>query len=191
MTKYFSHLLLVGAFLLGSASFQPLALAQFSVKENEHGVSVIKDGQVVADYLTKSMSKPIIWPLLGPGGIKMTRDYPMVADSKNEKHDHPHHRSLWFTHGDVNGVDFWLEGEKGGITEHLEFTQVSGGDTAVIATRNLWKSPDGKPVLSDHRRFTFHNQADVEVLDCEFLLSASHGDVNFGDTKEGTFGIRI
>ena len=28
-----------------------------------------------------------------------------------EDHDHPHQRSFWFTHGNVNGVDFWSEGQ--------------------------------------------------------------------------------
>ena len=28
---------------------------------------------------------------------------------EGEDKDHPHQRSLWFTHGKVNGVDFWSE----------------------------------------------------------------------------------
>src|SRR5205809_785227 len=32
--------------------------------------------------------------------------YPMET-VPDETHDHPHHRGLWFTHGDVNGYDFW------------------------------------------------------------------------------------
>ncbi|QDV24355.1 DUF6807 domain-containing protein [Aureliella helgolandensis] len=169
---------------------QPVA-AQFRLEKHAEGVRVFNDGTLVADYLTKSMSKPIIWPLVGPTGKQMTRAYPMVADSENEKHDHPHHRSLWFTHGDVNGTDFWLEGGEGGITEHLEFTQLEDGEQAVLATRNLWKTAAGEPVLSDHRRFTFGGDNHARWLDCEIVLTATHGPVNFGDTKEGTFGLRI
>ncbi len=168
------------------------AHADFQLKEHAGGVQILHGDKLVADYLTKSGSKPIIWPLLGPTGAKMTRDYPMVADSKDEAHDHPHHRSLWFTHGEVNGVDFWLEGEgKGGITEHLEFTEKSAGKTAVIASRNLWKSPTGEKVLSDSRRFTFGADASANWVDCEIELRATEGDVHFGDTKEGTFGVRV
>jgi hypothetical protein len=29
------------------------------------------------------------------------------------------------------------------------------------------------------------------MIDCDFLLKATDGDVNFGDTKEGSFGIRV
>jgi hypothetical protein len=38
----------------------------------------------------------------------MTRNYPM-AKVPGEETDHPHHRSLWFAHGPVNGVDVWTE----------------------------------------------------------------------------------
>ncbi len=165
---------------------------EFQLKEHAGGIQVLRGDRIVADYLTKSFSKPIIWPILGPTGAKMTRDYPMVADSQGEEHDHPHHRSLWFTHGEVNGIDFWLEGEgKGGITVHLEFTEKSAGKTAVIGSRNLWKSPAGEVVLSDSRRFTFGADNSANWIDCEIELRASEGDVHFGDTKEGTFGIRV
>jgi hypothetical protein len=43
-------------------------------------------------------------------GTEMTRNYPMKKGVAGEVEDHPHHRSLWFTHGDVNGIDFWAEG---------------------------------------------------------------------------------
>lgn len=166
-------------------------VAQFRVEKNDAGVKVFDGSQPVAEYLTKNGSKPIVWPLLGPGGEIMTRQYPMVADSKSEAHDHIHHRSLWFTHGEVNGVDFWAEGEKMGQTEHVEFTQVDGGKTAVIATKNTWKDASGKTVLTDRRRFTFLGGKDQRAMDCEFQLFASDGDLHFGDTKEGTFGIRV
>ncbi len=164
----------------------------FELKEHAGGVQVMRDGKLLADYLTKSGSKPVIWPLIGPTGAKMTRAFPMVADSKDEAHDHPHHRSLWFTHGEVNDIDFWLEGEgKGGIIDHLEFTEKAAGKTAVIGTRNLWKSPAGASVLTDSRRFTFGADSTTNWVDCEVELRASEGDVHFGDTKEGTFGVRV
>lgn len=174
------------ALALGSS-----AAAQFRIEKHADGVRVLEGDLVVADYLIKSKSKPIIWPLLGPAGENMTRNYPMVADSKNEKHDHPHHRSLWLTHGEVNGTDFWLEGGDGGIIEHQGFSQLADGKSAVIAARNIWQSKDGTPVLIEDRRFTFGRDASTRWLDCEFLLTAKYGDVHFGDTKEGSFGLRI
>lgn len=166
--------------------------AQFKLEKYDGGVKVVESGKVVADYQIKNGPKPIVWPIIGPNGEKMTRDYPMVQDSQDEKHDHPHHRSLWFTHGEVNGVDFWAEGEKMGKTEHQEFTKLTDGKNAVIATKNIWKSAEGKPILTDRRRLTFGSGADQShTIDCEVLLLASEVDLHFGDTKEGTFAVRV
>jgi hypothetical protein len=168
-----------------------LSAQEFSLERHDDHVAIRQGDQLVANYVLKSKSKPIIYPLIGPDGTPMTRDYPMVADSKNEAHDHPHHRSLWFTHGEVNDVDFWAEGDTRGSIEHDEFTQLSDGQQAVIASRNTWRKADGSIVLTDQRRFTFGGDEKLRWLDCEFQLNASHGDVHFGDTKEGTFGIRV
>ncbi len=177
---------------LGWNILSAVSQAQFRTEKHEGGVRVFESEKLIADYAINNGPKPIIWPLLGPGGEKMTRDYPMVKESENEAHDHPHHRSLWFTHGEVNGIDFWAEGEKMGRTEHNEFTKVADGKTAIIATKNTWKDSSGTPVLTDRRRYTFSSgPMNSRILDCEFQLFASEKDLHFGDTKEGTFAIRV
>lgn len=183
---------ILATFLCCALVMPTVARAQFRLEKHAGGVRVFESDKQIAEYATNNGPKPIVWPLLGPDGERMTRDYPMVQNSENEAHDHPHHRSLWFTHGEVNGIDFWAEGEKMGRTEHQEFTKMADGKTAVIATKNVWKSADGKPVLTDRRRFTFGNGAQhSRYLDCEIKLLASEGELHFGDTKEGTFALRV
>ncbi len=165
--------------------------AQYRLEKHDGGVRVLEEGKLVADYLIRNGSKPIIWPLIGIAGERMTREYPMVADSKDEAHDHIHHRSLWFTQDEVNGVNFWAEGEKAGVTVHKDFTTLSDGKHAVIATVNAWNDPTGKTILTDARRFTFGRGADYRWIDCEFEIRASEVDLHFGDTKEGTFAVRV
>lgn len=168
------------------------AEAQFRLEKHDGGVRVLESEKVIADYAIKNGPKPIVWPLLGPGGEKMTREFPMVKDSQNEAHDHPHHRSLWFTHGEVNGLNFWAEGPGMARTDHQEFTKLADGKSAVIATKNAWNTADGKTVLTDRRRFTFSNgPKNSRIVDCEVQLFASEGDLHFGDTKEGTFALRV
>ena len=41
------------------------------------------------------------------------------------------------------------------------------------------------------RRFTFRSAGGRRIVDSDFLLKATDGDVNFGDTKEGSFGLRV
>ena len=69
---------------------------------------------------------PYCYPLIGPGDAAMTRNWPM-KDTPGEEHDHPHHRSLWFAHGSINGHDFWSEQKAFGKTVHEDFLEVKSG----------------------------------------------------------------
>lgn len=173
------------------ASKSQTGTASYTVKETSEGRAVFRNGEMITEYITLSGRKPILWPVIGPDGVAMTRSYPMGPTGPQEREDHIHHRSLWFTHGEVNGIDFWAEAENGGTTKHREFTKVEEGSTARIATTNDWIGPDGKRVLSDERLFVFADDGDHRIIDVEITLRASDGPVHFGDTKEGSFGVRI
>jgi hypothetical protein len=167
-----------------------MASAQVTAEKSSDKVTIKIDGRLFAEYLTNSNGKPIVWPIIGPSGGEMTRSYPMKK-SPGEETDHPHQRSLWFTHGDVNGVDFWLEGERGGKQRHKEFVTVESGKQAAIVTRNDWVAPDGKKILEDERRLSFSVAGENRVIDFAITLTATEGPVTFGDTKEGSFGLRV
>ncbi|HEX4132731.1 MAG TPA: PmoA family protein [Pirellulales bacterium] len=176
--------------------------AEFSLEQSDRGVTVNLDGKLFTEYLIKSGTKPILWPIIGPTGVAMTRAYPMEKID-GEKHDHPHHRSLWFTHGDVNGVDFWgepltYEGKKlpvdkllGSIV-HREFKRVAAeGDHATIVTVNDWIDSTGKKHCEDERTVTFRTDGDQRLIDFDIVLRATDEPALFGDTKEGSLGVRV
>lgn len=167
------------------------AAAEVTVDQTPQGVTVKLDGAPFAEYLVKHGSKPIVWPIIGPSGKRLTRNWPMDTTVEGEKdRDHPHQRSLWFTHGDVNGIDFWSEGK--GRIEHREFVKVSGGPEATIVTKNDWLSPDGsKRICSDERTLKFGGDAKRRWIDFDIKITATDGPVVFGDTKEGSFGVRV
>ena len=48
--------------------------------------------------------KPILYPLIAPDGITLTRGNPPLP---GERTDHPHHAGLWFNYSNVNDIDFW------------------------------------------------------------------------------------
>lgn len=165
----------------------------WEVEKNEAGVAVKHDGKLVTQYLVKAGNKPILWPIIGPTGKEMTRAYPMRMEP-GEKTDHIHQRSLWFTHGEVNGVSFWEEvnpKRAPGEIVHLEFVKAEGGDQATIVTRNAWRTPEGKTVLEDERTFVIDDHAGQRWIDFGIVLKATAGEVTFGETKEGAFGIRV
>jgi hypothetical protein len=165
--------------------------AELTLKQTDQGYGVQIDGQPFADYITGYRGAPIVWPIIGPTGNKMTRDYPMIErNDKTEAKDHPHHRSLWFTHGDVNGLDFWaLDKQK---IVHRKFVKAeSNGKTAVIMTENDWLDKGGKPLCTDVRTLRFGVTGEIRYIDFDVTVTAVQDSVVFGDTKEGTFGIRV
>jgi hypothetical protein len=163
----------------------------YALNDTDEGVDVVRQNQLVARYLRFSGAKPVIFPLLGPGGEDLTRHYPIADPLDSEKRDHIHHRSFWFTHGDVNGVDFWAETANHGRIEQQAIETSSTGETVTITTENAWVNADGKRLLSDRRDYTFFDFDGMRAIDCVIELRATDGDVVFGDTKEGSFGIRV
>ena len=151
------------------------------------------NGQLFTEYRFKDVPRPYYYPVLGPDGLAMTRNWPM-KNPPDEEHDHPHHRSLWFTHGAVNGKDFWSEEKSFGKVVHDSFTEIkSGKELGVIKSTDKWIASDGAVICTDDRAFKIYNpgKANERVFDFEVTLHASNGEITLGDTKEGTMAIRL
>jgi hypothetical protein len=113
-----------------------------------------------------------------------------MAEAPDEERDHPHHQSLWFAHGAVNGHDFWT-GRDGATIVHDAFLGRGTDERgAWVRSRNLWRAGDAV-VLTEERTLHFAASADERAIDFELALVATHGPVRFGDTKEGTFALRL
>src|SRR5262249_32106802 len=124
-------------------------------------------------------------------GESYTRSYPMLKDPA-EDHDHPHQRSCWFTHGNVNGVAFWGEvKESGTIRESERRLVVEGPVLGRLWTRNAWRGPDHRKICEDERSVPFYRTKGPRIIDLEVRVKATAGPVTFGDTKEGMFGLRM
>jgi hypothetical protein len=181
--------LILPAFVLATL-LAKTAAAEITAEPSEEGVVVKIDGQLFTEYVfdpdLEPKLGPILWPIIGPTGRPMTRAYPM-GEGPNERKDHPHHRSLWFNHGNVNGLSFW---DKQRI-RHRELVKVASGERAMIVTRNDWMAPDGKRVCEDRRELTFGTEGSSRWIDFDVTVTASDGPVTFGDTKEGSFGVRV
>jgi hypothetical protein len=188
----------------------PLALATLigttvygavEVKDQGGKVRVDIDGQLFTEYVYTGAAHVYYYPLIGPGGLKMTRDWPM-ANPPGEEHDHPHHRSFWYAHGLVNGVDFWSEeashGTKAptiplGKIVHDKIVEAKGGEKdGVLTTSQNWVAPDGSiPVTSQQTLHVYDGPSNERLFDFEVTLKAGDKEVVFGDTKEGTMAVRI
>lgn len=162
-----------------------------SIREVDGRLRVEIDGALFTEYHYRDVSRPFLYPVLGPGDLPMTRNWPM-KEAPGEERDHPHQRSLWWTHGDINGVDFWSETARAGKTVHVKFLEMtSGKDAGVIKSHNRLVANDGRLVGTVDLTIRIHRRAGDRMLDWETAVHASEGELKFGDTKEGTMGIRL
>lgn len=157
-------------------------------------------GQPFTTYVASHAHKPYYFPVIGPTGASYTRAYPMKKDVPGEDRDHPHQRSFWFTHGNVNGFDFWASAPEnksnpklphGSIKETSRSVVYNGHRAAVLKTTDEWLDHDGKLVCTDERTVGFFGIGENRVIDFDITIKASAGPVTFNDTKEGMFGLRL
>jgi hypothetical protein len=182
-------------FLIAAAL--PLVAQVKVTQQGNQKISVEIDGKPYADFfIGPETHKPYLAPLRTASGIVVTRAYPMDDKVPGEAHDHPHHRGLWFTHGDVNGYDFWGNepeqkgaGKGKGDVVLKKVNKVSSGKTGTIDATFDWNA-GGKTLLVENRRMTFSGDPQLRTIDFDITLSPLE-KVTFGDTKEGMFAIRL
>jgi len=168
-----------------------LHAGKVSLAKENGSIAVKVDDKLFTKYVYKDdkRAKPVLYPIVGPFGLPMSRQFPLEEAAKGEAKDHPHHASLWYTHGEVNGVDFWAVGKGRGKIVHQDFLSMNGSSFTAL---NLWQNAEGKTICQDQRTLSFHAPNDRDrAIDISVTLKATVGDVTFGDTKEGSMGIRM
>lgn len=146
-------------------------------------------------YFGAEAPKPYLHPLRTASGKVVTRGYPMIKDDAEEirtkYQDHPHHRGLFYAHGDVNGADFWAEGPKRGRIVFKSLDELKSGRRGTLAATFEWKTAEGKTVLIETKKLVISGEPNTRMIDVEETLAANGEPVKLGDTKEGTFAIRV
>jgi hypothetical protein len=188
--------------LLLSALLLP---AQVKITPGAEKISIEINGKPFTDFYIagKEVAKPYLWPLRAATGTYVTRAWPMEKveeEASIAKPDHPHQRGLWFAHASVNHLDFWNiapldqrpynQPDRGKITLAKLGEIKSGKDHGSIASTFNWTDHEGKPLLTESRVMTFYADAKDRIVDFDITLTAVQ-KVEFGDEKDGVFGIRI
>jgi hypothetical protein len=164
------------------------------------------DQLVTRLHIAPSYAKPIFWPLNAPSGVPLTRDWPMIERAPTKLNDHPHQKSAWWCHGDVipegielkkkikgvEGVDFWSEAPGHGVEVVTEVGKPKiDKDSATIALKIEWRTSDGQKIIDETRTIHFYNLGKARMIVVHSDLFASVCTIIFGDTKEGSFGVRV
>ena len=193
-----AHKLLVPALAL---SLVVAAGCRTPIKPSGKGVAITQEkgklrvevnGQFFTDYIYTGAPRPYMYPLIAHGGQAMTRNWPM-KDVAGEDHDHPHHRSVWYGHRNVNGHSFWEETGKEGTIKHEGFDEVKGGkDFGTIKARHSWISKEGELICTDTTTVRVYNRKNDRMMDFDITITAPKDkEVVMGDDKDGAMSTRI
>jgi len=170
--------------------------ADVSITELPDRIQVKIDDQIFTEWRHKEWSAPFLYPVSGPNGENVTRHYPMRDGVPGEDPDHPWHRSIRFSHSDVNGFNFWWSPgkEKAGHTAEIKLEKIekiSSGKTGEVIFWNQWLG-DGKLVLREKVRLAFTPLENRQVLmDYDTELQAADTPVVFGDKRDGGLLVRV
>lgn len=191
--------------LLIVAFCQRAPCAELPVTLNRHGehIVVLVGGRpFTVFHFDPAVAKPYLSPLRSAQGTIVTRSFPMVKNVSGEDHNEPHQRAMYFAHGDINGFDFWGEAafrswsrhpvSKFGRTVFRKLDEMRGGpESGVVRAEFDLVTPLGQAIASEIQGYIFQGDQRTRIIDCEFVIRADHGPVRLGDTKEGTFAIRL
>jgi hypothetical protein len=193
--------------------FAPLGAAAANanppVQMKRHGdeIDVFIGGKPFTTYsFDPAFAKSYLQPLRSAKGTIVTRAFP-IGNTVPQAHWHdrglePHQRPLYFGHGDIDGLDFWAEqafdqfygGHKQpyGRLVFRKLEAMHGGlDTGAIRAEFDLVTPHNRPIAKEIQAFTFAGDSQTRTIDCQFVIEANRGPVDFGDSKEGTFAIRV
>lgn len=202
MSKKLLIIIACGAFFCSffTGCTDEVPLVELQVKDQEKKVDVLIDGQLFTSYIyPETIKKPVLWPVISPGGNALTRSFPL-GKKEGERTDHPHHVGIWLNYGDVNGLDFWnnsdaIPPEKrdgyGTIYHRSVEKAESGKGKATLSAVSEWVSPSNEVLLTDNTTFNFSVSGGHRIIDRETRLTAMVDTVLFKDNKEGVFAIRV
>jgi hypothetical protein len=173
--------------VLCASAVNVLAAPEVKIVEGKDSLEITVDGKVFTTYrfaqtaLDTAWHRPYFYPVLMADGVEITSDQwrlqqRQTDEAARKRIDHPHHRSVWISHGDVNGLDHWTH--KGLKQRHVKFTKVEG-DTFVEELS--WEGKEaGKPVLTEVRTVRVVAYDDgARALDVTSVLTAASGDAEF------------
>ncbi len=171
-------------------------LAEVKVTESAEAIRFEVDGKLFTEWRTKDWVAPFLYPVVGPNGESVTRHYPMKAGLPGEEQDHPWHRSIRFSHSDVNGFNF---------------CGLPAKSSPAIRPRSSWRRSSGSRLERPAKRF-FGTSGSATASDCcanesasrlrrsprsetlldyDIELHASDGPVKFGDKRDGGLLVRV
>lgn len=169
-----------GEAVVHRCEIEPLPQHQFSFRINNE--------EVTRWHFGSDAPRPFFWPIRLAGCSSLTRlGHPGAPN-------HDHHRSLWFAHHSLHGIDFWSEESSARIEQTGWYCIEEADEEALLAFELEWRdghepAPLVKQVAIVRVRPIEGLEAWVLELHCTFITQAV--GVAFHRSNFGVLGLRV
>lgn len=147
-----------------------------------------RDGVEITRYhFGTQLERPFLFPVNGPSGRSLTR-----MGHPRDPEGHSHHNSVWMSHVDVGGVDFWSDKRLGTVRHKRIVRYEDEGEKSYLVAENDWVDKDGKVLLNETRQVTvtlLEGKEWLLVIDSTF--TAKDTPITLGKTPFGFLGVRM
>jgi hypothetical protein len=158
-------------------------------------VEIFIGEKLLACYLyAGNLEKQSLYPIFSASGKIITRGYPLNP-RLYEKADAPHQPGMWFSYGNLNGLDFWnntnlippdQKAESGSIRFREILSQSSG--TGELKVSSDWADAHGKVLLHEVMSYLCSGRSGMRSIIRTTILTAVQAD-KFFECKEGLMAI--
>lgn len=131
--------------------------------------------------------RPFLFPIVGPSGHALTRmGHPGAPN-------HDHHRSVWFAHQQVLGIDFWSDRTDARIRQDQWLAYEDGEDEAIMGVRLRWiDGHDPAPLLQQDLVVAVAPAEEDELLvELQTTLTPRSETLELGQTNFGLLAVRV
>ena len=154
----------------------------------DHQVSVQIDGtERTRWHYGTQYPRPFFFPFNGPSGETLTRmGHPGASN-------HDHHRSVWFAHHKLLGIDFWSDNTETQIRQKEWLVYDEGDDQAILATRLGWyDGHEPKELVEQVVIAIFRPGPDGETLfELQSTFYPTANSIEFQTTNFGFLAVRV
>ncbi len=147
-----------------------------------------RDGVEITRYhFGPGLNRPFLFPVVGPAGHSLTR-----MGHPRDPQSHSHHNSVWMSHNDVGGVDFWSDRRLGTVRHRRIVKYEDEGEKSYVTVENEWVDKDGKILLDEARTVSVVLLEGKEwLLAVDSTFAAKDEPVTLGKTPFGMIGVRM
>lgn len=147
-----------------------------------------RDGVEITRYhFGAGLERPFLFPVVGPSGRSLTR-----MGHPHDPEGHSHHNSVWMSHVDVGGVDFWSDRRLGVVRHKRIVSYEDEGERSSVTAENEWVDSDGKVLLNETRKISVVLLAGKEwLLMIDSTFTVKDKPVTLGKTPFGLLGVRM